>query len=464
MRIVFGFLLLFTVGCASMSGKKQTLLVRSEPSGAVISNQGQKLGVTPAFVDVDREKYPEIQLQFKDAPPEKFLLPTKYRWVDSFWRNFVWYVGAPIGWITDLGNGSAWQIQKPEPIKLVARGTSAPDPVSNTLAIAPPDFQDEEWTETLGKLTEEKLRAEKKWKIKPYLEIQKLFEEYDSFHGLSEDENDRNELLYKLKADNVFVSKVERGSDGKYRIRGHVLTPLKEKQSDPIEWEVEHLPESYTHSMFNRFRWLPNTLFVNFSSAHTDFDIGETTYESKYVNDGDFLDKALEYINTVNLTYMQRPRPNAIAQWRWNFFPSFFISKKKINLPYFPLDEIDYKRTSVSLAYGIEGGYQWGNNYLYMDVSPALMWSEIKYYSPVASESLSDVSTSAIVEIGYTYFATKHLVLKLFTRNVGENSDLWKEAIEKSLGLPNTNITMSATSLIAGVSVGYYFPKAPKTK
>jgi len=144
LRLMFFIILMMSLSnCATVADSpwQQPVLLRSVPEGADVYQDGKKIGTTDAFVFVDRSKHPEVELRFPDGRRKTISLQTKYRWKDSFTKNLIFLIYAPLGWGVDLVTGNAWDIDDP------SVWTNTPAQVKNqrkkpqtplVFAIAPP--------------------------------------------------------------------------------------------------------------------------------------------------------------------------------------------------------------------------------------------------------------------------------------------------------------------------------------
>ena len=114
-RLLLVFCVSALPGCASLTYESlhQYVLVRSEPEGADIYSGDEKVGVTPAYIEIHRATRAELTLK-TSIESKNLSLKSRYRWESSFWPNFVFVTFAPLGWAMDLVSGGAWQMLNPE--------------------------------------------------------------------------------------------------------------------------------------------------------------------------------------------------------------------------------------------------------------------------------------------------------------------------------------------------------------
>lgn len=99
--IVAGFVVLSSTGCAVLTkGKKQTVTVRSTPSGATAKINGTEVGQTPFQVKLNRDEVFRIDLEKNGFVSEPaILLPSSAAYDERFLR---WGIDYDFGAATDL--------------------------------------------------------------------------------------------------------------------------------------------------------------------------------------------------------------------------------------------------------------------------------------------------------------------------------------------------------------------------
>ena len=94
-------------GCASIvNGRSQDIQLRSEPSSAVVTIDGMKMGSTPMILDLKRKKRHTIQFSKENHESITRGTGRSFNW--WFMGNLLF--GGIIGMIIDLANGAAYKI------------------------------------------------------------------------------------------------------------------------------------------------------------------------------------------------------------------------------------------------------------------------------------------------------------------------------------------------------------------
>lgn len=104
-------LLLVQTGCASIvSGREQTVSIRSNPAGADVEIDGMSTGKTPLTTDLKRKKRHQIKIK-KDGYLEESRVTKKgFNW----WHLGNVLIGGIIGIIIDFATGAVYDVDPDE--------------------------------------------------------------------------------------------------------------------------------------------------------------------------------------------------------------------------------------------------------------------------------------------------------------------------------------------------------------
>lgn len=458
------------IGCATMNDSHQVVFVQSVPPGATIINEGVNLGHTPAFVNIKKRARPQIQLLYDTGDKFPLQLKTRYDWRDSFFPNILLFSLAPAGWITDWVTGAAWQIEDPPlqnySIKSDTVGSQTVTNVkSKVIIIAPPEKVDPDLADGIGVVLEEYLREKyPKVTILGYKKTTPAFDYSDiDISNYCRNASWHN-LIHEFKADHVFCSNAE--IDGsKVIITGYLKNVFTQNLGEKIV--VQFSPQAETKSselkirskVGEMFHLMPNTLFLNFADDYVRITQNDAEdIRGKNLPSDGFLAQGVNALSTLSLAHLERPRPGIRGRWHFNFVPQFMASYKSLDFPASDqINDVEFQRWLLAAGYGPELGYLSRFGYLYFDLIPMLGWSQIRVAGGSTTKEFDGIAVPMFLEIGYSYFFTKHLVGKIFTRGVNEDDDLWNEALDSTAG---TDIKFdTVTGNVFGVSIGYYFPE-----
>lgn len=107
-KLFVAVLFLGTVGCATiMNGSTQKVGITSTPSGSKVYVDGKEMGVTPAFLEMDRETQHVISLEKPGYERQDVAVtPEVSGWV---WGNIL--LGGVIGLGVDYATGSLYRLE-----------------------------------------------------------------------------------------------------------------------------------------------------------------------------------------------------------------------------------------------------------------------------------------------------------------------------------------------------------------
>jgi hypothetical protein len=458
-----GFLfLLFLTGCASLDSFefKQPVKVLSDPPGAKVFHGPEYLGPAPSYIRIPREKHPLLNVVFPNGEKRRVELETEYRWGGSFATNLLLLGWAPVGWAWDLYRGTAWSIEEPKVIRQKGSDQWPRILPPKVVAVAPPVIDEHERVNSLGLTIEHRLRTSETFEVLDYEKTEDNFRYNRSYQGLSDRESDRLRLYSTLHADHILESKGELRGDT-YFVRAELRDVVTGRVDRVYNWQVTPPRETEEGSALLRFakksfHLVPNTVFINVAGYTPRLEIDHIEYEGKEAKSDSFFEQVGDKIAAVGIARLDRSNFDVKGHWVLDFVPMFILSKKSVYFPkYAPLIDSEFKRWVVSGGYGIEAGYIGRYGFIYIDVIPSLTWTQVSYDGPLGDGTVSGTQIHSNTEIGYAYFITDHIVMRIFGRNVYEDNEAWRKAIRGATGVETQ--TNSASSTFGGVSFGYYF-------
>lgn len=452
--------------CATLDGTRQNILVRSEPAGADVYQNGKLLGTTPDYLSIRRGKRTTLEFVYGEHQRKEVQLKTKYRWGDSFASNLLFLSLAPIGWLVDYFNGSAFEAEAPSVMRF-QKDPKVAEHIRNRLAVAPAVAEDPEIGVLAGEQVHKKMSEGQRYELIPYDPA--AFQYYGSEHGLSPKKHLQANLFAELQTDYVLWPQVSKGKN-QFDIRGEIKSAYDGKVAESVDFtlaatDAELRSELFSRSRFKEyFHFIPNTLYVNFSSYLPTFEYLDTTYEGEEIGGESFGDKALQYISALSLDREERPRFNVRGQWVYDFVPSLTLSRKRIQFEtFFPLQGAEFERRYASAGYSLEFGYQWKYGFPYFNIGPTLTWSQLLYSTPTGEGSeASSVNVMSRVELGYSYFFSDHFIIKVYVKGFSEDKEIWDEALSRASG--QTLIAQNVNSNVSGIAIGYYFPSSTRNR
>jgi hypothetical protein len=449
----------FVTGCASIDSTKQAVLISSDPPGADIIVKDEDEGSTNRFVMVPRERKPVIRLK-TDRETVNIPLKTRYRWTDSFFKNFVFWTLAPIGWTVDLLTGAAWDIEDPKGHKIaMSKGMANANEFSSSIAIAPPQAEVLGLSDAGAAAVEEALKTtvSGKFQILPYRQTLSQFIGYQYDFDGKPAADDMRDIYYTLGTHEVFESKIEE-KNGRLILTGQTTNGVTKKTHTPLELTL-HPNDNVLESLYVRKgpwgRLMPNALGLDFVSQElTVTRQGAASFGLVPEASDQWWASALSYLSAINISNLPSLRQGRAGRWLVTFVPSARISRLEVrsNAPDIP--EQRFIRWWLSGGYGPEFGYQKSRHYVYLSLIPNLYYSAIYWRQSGTVRERTGTGIAIQTEVGYLYFFSDKWSIRGFVRNNEEDSKGWQEALAQAV--PNTT-DMSTRAAVAGITIAYRF-------
>jgi hypothetical protein len=459
---------LFT-GCALMTGhgRRQVLLVRSDPPGATIITREGVQGVTPKYILISRDQISSLKLEDPSGRQEKtYPLSGRYRWQDSFVPNLIFLSYAPVGWLVDLLTKSAWQLQDPPVIEL--KPWPAPkEKTERVIAIAPPRADSLYLADQVAANLENHARRRyPNDTILPYKETVRYFSKNSYDFDSRPDPDGWRELHYSLKATHLLESRVT-DEHLSFKVETALWDVYSRAEIDREDLDMKLDDDSTVTAGRKKlgrfFNLIPNTVRVDFSNRVSELEVDGEKYEAEYESSDSFMEKSYKYLGAIGFSYMARPRPESGGTWKFSFVPLVSGSYRRMRFSGIPLvEDHTFTRWDFVAGVGPELGYQVGNSYTYVNYIPTVGWTHMTWQDDNGDHRLTRYPFSGAVEGGYTYFLSDHIVLRAFARSFTEDEELWREVISEVQGAePQVN---SARNVLTGLSIGYHFSTTPRLR
>lgn len=431
------------------------------------------------YVELRRKWKPTIELvetkEGREAPRE-VEMPTAYRWGRSFGGNLGFLMFAPYGWAIDFLSGNAWDIKNSPviPVSLNPSEVKSASKSSEKVVIAPPISHSrvlsDAGAEQLESILKEKATKSKdSIEVVPYLTTLNTFIDYD--YDFNSTPADQRGIYRDTGATRVFESQIERGDDDWIVKSKSVDTRTLFEKPGPT-FRIQN-PPSGADRIFAGGQWwsrlLPNTFGVDFVSERLTVTLLNKEYELSPVEQSEWWAQGLKYVGSIYIANTPSIRRENTYRGSISAVPTLSLSQKRVKAVGFPApasgefveSEPQFVRTRVSGGYGVEFGYQFRANYVFFDIVPALNWSEITWNQSGQDRSATRVGVIAQVELGYMYFFESGLLLRVFVRSRGEDTENWRDAFRSRAN--SWDLPLTAASVYSGISVAYQFePKFKK--
>lgn len=460
-------------GCASVffNDYKQVVLVQSDPAGVEIYNEdGEILGVTPAYVKVRRGREAKLTLKSKADEVKSLTLDSRYRWSPSFYGNLVFLTGAPIGWGVDYLTKTAFQYYNPESVSF-DRNTSQRDPKhSATTVIAPPPSEYVSLSREAAELIERELKRKyPSERVLDYQETRPVFSKFHWRNDVKADQEYFEKIMYELHADRYAESTIhENAQSVRIEVVLHDAFTKKFIDSFVIERPKEdfkiYRSPKILRLLSSYFTFAPNAVGIDFTNYSSSFELpahaalpgGVTTIKGERLS-GSGIDQMINLVGSLNILYVRPPRTTSGVEWKLLFVPSLYASTVTFKYPQLTdINEVAFRRWRVGLGYGPQLSANTRYGLFYLAYIPTYNYTEITWHAQ-GSPGRSEVGEVVLLmEGGYQLFLSNSLAFRIFAKTWNENATRWSQILTAARN-QSTEINMANVSL-GGVSVIWYWP------
>jgi hypothetical protein len=454
--------LVFLGACASLSrdDRHQYVLLQSEPSGAQVIENDKVIAQTPVFLDQRRSFSPELKLTYKDMS-QNVKLSTRYDWGHSFWPNLMFFYFAPIGWLTDIITGAAWNLKDPPVVRFQSK-TNINYESQNVVAIAPPKASSKVMSDKAALFWETKTsQMFKGAKFLSYHDTKDYFFKHLYNHEQRPGREDEYSIFGKIKNEWVFESEVLEKKE-KNILKGTFRNVFTGEKKYPQELEVyDHdLSKSKKIPWYARddgvFQFVPNTLSFDLGSNGVELESGSEVYKAKPSNTLNEWQKMLSIVKSFGITRLQTLYHESGYHWQFHFVPALMFSYSQIYFPELnPINDQSFKYFQLGAGYGAQLGLQNGAHFFYISIIPILSYYKLKWSTWGTSHKITQTVINSRSELGYLYFWTHHFGTRLYTKASSMPSSMWNKAF--ATVAPNVPKISNGFDLSAGLSLSYTF-------
>jgi len=453
--VIVSCLGLLMTACGSLTTRErhQFVLIRSAPPGADIFYNGEKVGVTPAFIEIRRAQTSLVQL----ADGKRLIsvpIDSRYRWDGSFWTNLVFFYFAPLGWLVDYSTGASWNMEDPALRQLKSGTTHVSGPAY--AAIAPPQSPSSEIADEGALLWERHLRG--RYPNLIVLPYQEKLNEFTS-HGYDFDtkpgRRTEHELFGRLAVNEIFESESKETAEG-IELKGHFRNVFTGQKGPEEVIRAAPTEEDLTFvERFKRiFHLVPNTVGIELSKSDVILTDQQNSYQSVNTYDNTVMSQVAPWIAALDLTRQTPPRREGSGKFNFEFVPAIRATYRRIEFPTLAAVQFnEFSYLTVGAGLGPEIGWQWGPNYIYLNYIPIFGWHRLAWET---EDGLNVYSVGALTfrgEAGYLYYLNEHFSFRLFGKSTTTPGNIWNEAIQNiSPGSPAVD---SGTDVSFGVVFGY---------
>ncbi len=482
-KIVTGILavlfLALGAGCTSVSRSQYSqyiyVLPKTDQQTTRVEVDGEIKGVAPGYFEVSRGRKPKITLIEGDRRRD-VQIETRYRWSRSFFSGFVFFAYAPFSWLIDLATGTAWDAQDyKEP------GAKLPNAERFRIAVAPPKAGSLEVSDLGGEWLALKLPTQSGTSaypgyagtpvMKPYRETLPIFLDSDYFYDVHSGDPGQSRNLYRqLDAEVIVESKIEKKGDS-YTLESTALNTISGTKVPGPKWtfqeaELSRRIPGFGTKLKNTWwtRLIPNTVGVDLVSERLEVELASTglSYQLQPVNSNDWFSQGVTYISSLNFSSSPDRRREFSSKWELSAVPVLRFSRKHVKAADLPIpngvlveSDPEFVRWLISGGYGLEVGYLNGRHYVYLDIIPTFLWSQVSWRQNGANQTATRTGFSSQTELGYNYNWRTNWFVKLFTRSQFEVTEIWQDALSARMG--SRQYPVSASTVVSGLTIAYQF-------
>ncbi len=475
-KLTIVFFLQFLLGaCTTLNFNNYTqkLKVSSTPKGADVYYEGEKVGKTPGYIRIRRNRESSLEFKKEGQRLKTHELETAYRWTDSFVMNLIFGAMAPVGWLIDFTTGTGFEYEPLGNVQLGDRKTEKWPEKDWIIAIAPPLSNDVLASDQVASFLEKKLmNTYPEAEVKPYQETKLRFIDYelDEFDMTEVDRETLDDLYYDLGVTHLLTTELV-GLDHK---SPRALGELKNIYTDEKERDFKVYldpdvitsirPDFWDRTTSMLADLVPNSITFDLQ-ANNQFELlftDGTLIPGTYQASSGFLGEVYKIIGSFGLTSLRPQKVRKRIGLVFRFVPLFQFGFGTINFKSLSaIERTNFDWYKISFGLGPQLGLETHIGYFYFNLTPAYNFSIIDF--DIADTDQGDGSVSAgrligATEVGYSVFATRRFNLSLFVRTVFASPNIWTTAFENATG---TEIELEeARDTFAGISLGFYFPEA----
>jgi hypothetical protein len=381
----------------------------------------------------------------------------------------VFFLYAPLAWITDLATGTAWDL---DDVGADREGKDSASHRPRVIAVAPPRAESAEVSDNAGIRLYEKLKEiSGEARVLNYQATLPKFLENDYVFDIHSADRGQSRGLYReLGADRIYESTVTEENDQIFLKANELNVITGEKKAGPkillSEAEVSRKIPGTSVNLGTAWwsRLMPNTLGIDVVDERLQIELASTglVYELRPVKTEEWWATGLRYISSINISNTPDRRREFGSKWIFSAVPAIRVSRRNVKATDLPIPlgsfverDPEFTRWIVSGGYGLQIGYLSGRHYVYIDLIPTFSWNQVSWRQNSAFQSATRTAMGSQTEIGYNYIWGSDWLLKLFSRSQLEVTEVWKDALSARMG--STQYPVSASTLLSGFTIAYQF-------
>lgn len=340
----------------------------------------------------------------------------------------------------------------------VSSGINESDSESSQLrriAIAPPQGTYELLSDKLGTHLEEILQQKyPDHLILPFKETYPWFDSFSYDYSKTIWEPYRPKLYQELQSHYLLETQVQKEGE-KIHIKSQLIETRTRLTTDSFSQTLDYskheelqdgaVPRTFSYLL----NIVPNTFFIDFTGSDLSFQANPALSQPQ----SNLSFNALSLLTSFALRKSRNPKLNGFGPF-FRIIPdanSYFDRFSFNNSP--QLKNQEFTWISVSAGVGVEIGLDTPWGYLYYQGVPSVAQNWISS----SKHSVSKTSLEMNWELGYQFFITERMTIRIFNRFITGPSSTWETLLSQASG---ESFQLNKTSLgILGLALGYYFPE-----
>lgn len=199
----------------------------------------------------------------------------------------------------------------------------------------------------------------------------------------------------------------------------------------------------------------PNTIVADVAQNQTEVQLKDRdslTTQNRPISEAGGIS---QLINAVSITTTPPSDEPSGFQFKWTPIFTFAFNNLKFDSPAAYLSNTDFQIFRTSLGFGPEVSYKTGLGTVYFNLTPGVAYSWVSWSSPASGGEMNRTNLNLALSVGTFNYFTPRWVLRLFIKQVYEDTKVWNEALDSSQGFDVP--VREVTNRVIGCSVGYVF-------
>lgn len=201
---------------------------------------------------------------------------------------------------------------------------------------------------------------------------------------------------------------------------------------------------------------LPNSVALDFASNQSTVYLKERDplkTEARPISEG--AGELSRLFNAISITDI--PGKNEPLGFRFKWVPTFTFAFNNLRFTSEAafVNETDFQIFRTSIGIGPEASYKFNWGAFYLSLAPGASYSWVSWSSPASGGSMARFNSNLAFSYGYFNYFSEDWAMRIFARQVLEDTEVWNEALDSSQGFDVP--VESVSNMIVGLSIAYVF-------